>query len=71
VKRPLPFVGGIVVALLGILFTLQGVGVVKGASMSNTTTWSILGPIIVIVGLALVYRGTRPLTEIDEVTAPQ
>jgi hypothetical protein len=71
VKRPLPFVGGIVVALLGILFTLQGVGIVKGSSMSNTTTWSVLGPIIVIVGLALVYRGTRPLAATDEVTAGQ
>jgi hypothetical protein len=60
-KRPLPFVGGIVVALLGILFTLQGVGVVHGSSMSNTTTWSILGPIIAIIGGVLIYRGTRPM----------
>jgi hypothetical protein len=67
-KRPLPFVGGIVVALLGVLFTLQGVGVVSGSSMSNTTTWSILGPIIAIVGAVLVYRGTRPLSEADDVT---
>jgi hypothetical protein len=48
-----------VVTLLGILFTLQGIGLVKGSSMSNTTTWSILGPVIAIIGLALIYRGTR------------
>ena len=65
-KRPLPFVGGIVVALLGALFTLQGIGVISGSSMSNTTKWSILGPIIVIVGLALVYRGTRAPVQLDE-----
>jgi hypothetical protein len=53
-KRPAPFVAGIVIALLGILFTLQGVGVVSGSSMSNTTTWSVLGPIIAIVGVLLV-----------------
>jgi hypothetical protein len=70
-RRPLPFVGGVIVALLGILFTLQGVGVVSGSSMSNTTTWSILGPIIAVVGVALVYRGTRPLPEPDEVSTPQ
>jgi uncharacterized membrane protein len=58
-KRPAPFVAGIVIALLGILFTLQGVGVVSGSSMSNTTTWSVLGPIIAIVGVLLVVRGTR------------
>jgi len=59
VKRPLPFVSGIVVALLGLLFTLQGVGVVAGSFMSNTMTWTILGPIIIAVGAALVYRGAR------------
>jgi hypothetical protein len=71
VKRPLPFVGGIVVALFGIVFTLQGVGVLSGSSMSNTTTWSILGPIIVIAGGILVYRGTRPMPDADDITAPR
>jgi hypothetical protein len=70
-KRPLPFVGGVVVTLLGILFTLQGVGVVSGSSMSNTTTWSILGPIIAVIGLALLYRGTKPLPRPDDLTPPQ
>jgi hypothetical protein len=58
-KRPAPFVAGIVIALLGILFTLQGVGVISGSSMSNTTTWTVLGPIIAIVGLLLIVWGTR------------
>lgn len=40
--------------LFGLLFTLQGFGAVQGSPMSNTTTWSVLGPIIVVVGLALV-----------------
>lgn len=68
-KRPLPFAGGLVVALFGIVFTLQGVGVLKGSSMSNTMTWSILGPIIAIAGAVLVYRGTRARTETDDVTS--
>jgi uncharacterized membrane protein len=59
-RRPAPFIAGIVVALLGILFTLQGIGLISGSSMSNTTTWSILGPIIAVIGLVFVYRGTRP-----------
>jgi phosphate/sulfate permease len=61
-KRPAPFLGGIVVALAGIVFTLQGVGVMSGSTMSNTTTWSVLGPIIAIVGAGLIYRGTRSRT---------
>lgn len=44
---------GIVTALCGALFTLQGLGAVQGSPMSNTTTWSILGPIIAGVGVAL------------------
>ncbi|KMO77623.1 hypothetical protein MCHUDSM44219_03284 [Mycolicibacterium chubuense] len=50
---------GIVVALFGLLFTLQGVGAVGGSPMSNTTTWSVLGPIIVIVGVVVAVAGWR------------
>jgi hypothetical protein len=50
---------GVLVALAGLLFTLQGLGVVGGSPMSNTTTWSILGPIIAIVGLALAIGAWR------------
>jgi hypothetical protein len=64
-KRPAPFVAGIVIALLGILFTLQGVGVLSGSSMSGSTTWAVLGPIIAIVGVVLIVRGTRPVTGDD------
>ncbi|AQA06786.1 hypothetical protein BVC93_27735 [Mycobacterium sp. MS1601] len=50
---------GVIIALFGLLFTLQGLGFVQGSPMSNTTTWSILGPLTVLVGLGLVYLGRR------------
>ena len=50
---------GVFVALFGLLFTLQGVGAVSGSPMSNTTTWSILGPIIALIGIALAFAGWR------------
>ncbi|MEW5810051.1 MAG: hypothetical protein AB1925_11400 [Actinomycetota bacterium] len=50
---------GVVVALFGLLFTLQGVGVVGGSPMSNTTTWSVLGPIIALVGIVIAVFGWR------------
>ncbi|MDT5367519.1 MAG: hypothetical protein QOC62_1950 [Mycobacterium sp.] len=50
---------GIVVAAFGVLFALQGFGVVLGSPMSNTTTWSVLGPIIALVGIALAFAGWR------------
>ena len=45
--------GGVALVLFGLLFTLQGFGAVQGSPMSNTTTWSVLGPIIAGVGLVL------------------
>lgn len=50
---------GVIVALFGLLFTLQGFGVVGGSPMTNTTTWSILGPIIALIGLALAIGSWR------------
>jgi drug/metabolite transporter superfamily protein YnfA len=50
---------GVIIALFGLLFTLQGFGVVQGSPMSNTTTWSVAGPIIALAGVALVYLGRR------------
>lgn len=58
-RKPGLVVGGVVVALAGLLFTLQGVGVVSGSTMSNTTFWSVAGPVIMIAGLAMVVVGAR------------
>jgi hypothetical protein len=52
-------VPGVVVALAGLLFTLQGVGVIAGSAMSNTTFWSVAGPVIIVVGLILAGLGLR------------
>ncbi|HEV7420707.1 MAG TPA: hypothetical protein VGO30_12775 [Mycobacterium sp.] len=50
---------GVIVALFGLLFSLQGFGAVAGSPMSNTTTWSVLGPIIALVGIAIAIAGSR------------
>lgn len=50
---------GLFTALSGLLFALQGFGVVGGSPMSNTTTWSILGPIILLIGVGIALVGWR------------
>ena len=45
---------GVFVALFGLLWALQGFGVVGGSFMSNNTTWAIIGPIVLVIGIALV-----------------
>lgn len=52
---------GVLVALSGTLFFFQGIGVVGGSTMSNTTTWSILGPIIALVGIGVAVLAARKL----------
>lgn len=58
-SKPLSQGLGILLVLFGGLFTLQGVGVVGGSAMTGSTFWAIAGPIILIVGLALIWSGTR------------
>jgi hypothetical protein len=50
---------GIVIAIAGAIFTLQGVGVLGGSSMSGSTTWAILGPLIAVAGIVIYARSTR------------
>ncbi|HVQ49970.1 MAG TPA: hypothetical protein VMS92_07980 [Mycobacterium sp.] len=50
---------GIVVAAFGTLWALQGFGVIGGSPMSNTTTWSIIGPIVALIGIAIAAGGAR------------
>jgi putative effector of murein hydrolase LrgA (UPF0299 family) len=57
--KPLWVVAGVVVALLGLLFTLQGVGVLEGSSMSDTVFWSVAGPVILVAGVVLAFVGVR------------
>ena len=52
---------GIVAILLGGLWTLQGAGVIGGGFMSGSQTWLVIGLIVAIVGIVLVFEGTRTL----------
>lgn len=61
-RNPIMVVVGAVVAILGVVFSLQGFGVLGGSSMSNTTSWSIAGPIIAVAGLVGVWFGARRRT---------
>ncbi len=50
---------GALVAIAGVVFTLQGLGYVKGSFMTGATVWAVAGPLIAIVGLAMVAVGLR------------
>jgi hypothetical protein len=50
---------GVLVAVAGIIFTLQGVGILGGSVMSGVTFWAVLGPLIALAGLGLAALGLR------------
>ena len=50
---------GIVLAAFGTLVALQGFGAVGGSPMSNTTTWSVLGPLIALIGVGIAGYAWR------------
>ena len=50
---------GFLLILAGVVFTLQGVGVLGGSSMSGVTFWAVAGPVIALVGLVLAAIGLR------------
>ncbi|MBJ7291289.1 hypothetical protein [Williamsia sp.] len=58
-RKPVYLVAGIIIALFGFVFFLQGIGVLEGSAMSNTVFWSIAGPVVVIVGVVVIVFGAR------------
>jgi hypothetical protein len=56
------FAIGLIVALFGLIWALQGFGVLGGSPMSNTTTWSIIGPITVLIGIVIAVFSWRKLS---------
>jgi hypothetical protein len=45
---------GLVLALAGIVFFFQGVGVIGGSFMSGSATWAVIGVLLVAGGVGLL-----------------
>jgi hypothetical protein len=48
---------GLLAALAGLVWTLQGLGYVGGSFMSGATVWAVIGPIVAFLGLVLITLG--------------
>ena len=57
--RNVSLIVGVVLALVGLLWVLQGLDVVGGSGMSGQTVWAVIGVVIGAVGLFLVVRALR------------
>jgi hypothetical protein len=56
------FAVGLLVAAFGLIWALQGFGVLGGSPMSNTTTWSVIGPITVVIGIVIAVFSWRKIS---------
>ncbi|MGH2486744.1 MAG: hypothetical protein ACRDHE_12095 [Ktedonobacterales bacterium] len=50
---------GALAVLIGGVWTLQGFNVIGGSAMSGKAAFAVIGPIVGVVGLALVVFGAR------------
>ncbi len=55
-RTPLRIVG-VVAALLGLLFALQGLGIVGGSFMTGQRLWLFIGIVLVVLGILVASGG--------------
>ncbi len=50
---------GILLLLAGVVFALQGAGILEGSVMSNDPTWIWIGAATALAGLGIAVLGLR------------
>ncbi|MEV4464047.1 hypothetical protein AB0J51_10510 [Micromonospora echinofusca] len=58
-KGWLPLTLGLLAVVGGALWTVQGLGYVEGSVMTDRRFWTALGPLVVLVGLVVLWFGLR------------
>ncbi len=58
-KRGLAIGLGAFLFIVGLVWTLQGLGYIGGSFMSGVTLWAVAGPVVAFVGLLLTVTGGR------------
>lgn len=50
---------GALLVIAGVVWALQGFGVLPGSFMSGSLMWAIIGPIVAVVGLVVIFIAMR------------
>jgi drug/metabolite transporter (DMT)-like permease len=50
---------GALMSVVGVIWILQGVGVLRGSGMTGHGQFTVLGAVVALIGLALLYRAVR------------
>jgi len=60
VRRPIYLGLGLLLAVAGVIWTLQGLDLLgQSGGMNGQRVWAVIGPITALVGLALVVGSNR------------
>jgi len=49
-------VAGLLLVLVGAVWTLQGFGVIGGSLMTGSRTWLVIGLVLVVLGVVVLGR---------------
>jgi len=50
---------GVLMLVVGGIWTFQGLGYIEGSAMTGVEMWAIVGPVVAGLGVALAYVGAR------------
>lgn len=50
---------GVLLVLIGILWTLQGLDIVGGSGMSGVGIWAVIGPFVALIGVVVAFGARR------------
>jgi hypothetical protein len=53
-RRTVPIALGVLMVVVGVVWTLQGLGYLEGSAMTGVAIWAILGPLVAGLGVALL-----------------
>jgi hypothetical protein len=54
-KRIVPLVSGVMLALVGLVWSGQGAGAIMGSFMTGSRSWFAIGLVCLVAGLALIF----------------
>ncbi|MEU7844407.1 hypothetical protein AB0B39_25985 [Micromonospora sp. NPDC049114] len=50
---------GLLAVVIGAVWTVQGLGYVRGSAMTDERLWAVIGPIVALAGLVVLWLGLR------------
>lgn len=57
---------GVVLTIAGVIWALQGFGIIGGSFMSGNSVWAIIGPVVAAVGLVIAVIGVRRARSVSQ-----